>query len=243
MLAGCHPSESAPSPSPATQAFPQDVLYRDDFTTLQNWVPELEKPGRIQATNHTLDIDVPAGATLWLKQSFRGPLEITYNVRAIQQGGPNDRVSDLNCFWMARDSRSPDDLFASPRSGKFADYDLLRCYYVGFGGNANTTTRFRRYIGVKDNRPLLAQHDLRGRDDLIEPNRTYRIRLVAAGRRIEYWRDDRCLFQLDDAEPYTSGHFALRTVANHLTVSDLVIRRLPDLPSYQSAAENWNGGR
>ena len=35
---------------------------------------------------------------------------------------------------MARDARSPDDLFATKRSGAFADYNPLRCYYVGLGG-------------------------------------------------------------------------------------------------------------
>ena len=75
----------------------------------------------------------------------------------ISAGGKNDRVSDLNCFWMARDSRNPDDLFAVHRTGKFADYNQLLCYYVGVGGNTNTTTRFRRYIGDANTRPLLPQ--------------------------------------------------------------------------------------
>ena len=73
----------------------------------------------------------------------------------IHAGGTHDRVSDLNCFWMATDSRSPDDLFATRRSGKFSDYDRLRTYYVGLGDNGNSTTRFRRYIGTQDLRPLL----------------------------------------------------------------------------------------
>src|SRR5581483_7403466 len=109
-------------------------------------------------------------------------------------GGPNDRVSDLNAFWMATDSRSPKDLFATKRSGKFADYNQLRTYYVGQGGNSNTTTRFRRYIGDAVERPLLAEHDLRSRDVLLEPNVWQSIRLVAMGSRIQYYRDGRLIF-------------------------------------------------
>ena len=76
---------------------------------------------------------------------------IQYEATVVSAGGPNDRVSDLNSFWMATDPRTPEDLFAHDRSGKFAEYNLLDMYYVGLGGNGNTTTRFRRYIG-DDNR-------------------------------------------------------------------------------------------
>jgi hypothetical protein len=75
-----------------------------------------------------------------------------YEVTIIRRGVANDRVSDLNCFWMAAGGRR--------RSGKFADYNDLRAYYVGQGGNGNTTTRFRRCIGDPVLRPLLPEHDL-----------------------------------------------------------------------------------
>ena len=49
-----------------------------------------------------------------------------------------------------------------PRSApaRFAAYNDLKTYYVGLGGNRNTTTRFRRYIGDPETRPLLPEHDL-----------------------------------------------------------------------------------
>jgi hypothetical protein len=64
----------------------------------------------------------------------------------VAEGGPNDQVSDLNVFWMAtnRDGTEPMSPF---RGGRFEAYNDLRTYYVGLGGNRNTTTRFRRYIG------------------------------------------------------------------------------------------------
>ena len=123
------------------------TLFSDRFATLRAWTSELEQPGKVETRNGLLSIDVPAGCTVWFRPELAGPLLIQYQARMVQAGGPNDRVSDLNAFWMATDSRSPADLFATRRSGKFADYNQLRTYYVGQGGNGNTTTRFRRYIG------------------------------------------------------------------------------------------------
>jgi hypothetical protein len=134
----------------------------------------------------------------------------------VQAGGANDRVSDLNAFWMATDSRSPDDLFATRRSGKFSDYNQLRTYYVGQGGNSNTTTRFRRYIGDAEERPLLPEHDLRSQEFLLRPNVWQRVRFVALGNRIQYYRDQRLIFDYRDPEPYTHGHFGFRTTASHV---------------------------
>ena len=136
------------------------VVLREDFRDLARWIPELEAGGAVGATvaawGGSLTLDVPKGCTLWLRQELIGPLEIAYEARAVSAGGANDRVSDLNCFWM-----SQDDPAKIRRDGAFASYDTLRCYYVGLGGNANTTTRFRRYVGERGNRPLLPQKGLR----------------------------------------------------------------------------------
>lgn len=203
------------------------VLFSDDFTgDLANWQAELERGGTVQARDGRLVIDVPAGCSVWFKPLIEGPVMIEYEATVISAGGPNDRVSDLNCFWMARDSRSPDDIFATKRSGKFAEYNRLMCYYVGLGGNSNTTTRFRRYIGDEQLRPLLAEHDLRDPRDMIVANLPQTIRLVACGNLIQYYRDDRKLFELNDPQPYTSGWFAFRTVSNHMEICRFRVYRL-----------------
>ena len=145
---------------------------------------------------------------------------------AVSAGGENDRVSDLNCFWMADDVRSPGDLFATKRTGVFGDYDQLRCYYVGYGGNANTTSRFRRYLGERGNRPLLPEHDLAGAENLLVPNAAQRIQLVAAGSTIGFYHNGRRLFAYDDPAPYTRGWFAFRTVKSHLRIRDFHVYRL-----------------
>lgn len=202
------------------------TLFTENFRgPLKNWVAELEKPGRIETRKGILTIDVPAGCTLWFRPELSGPVTIDYEARMIGAGGPNDRVSDLNSFWMATDSRSPADLFATRRSGKFSDYNQLRAYYVGQGGNSNTTTRFRRYIGDAEDRPLLPEHDLRSPDMLLKPNVWQAIRLVAAGGAIRYYRDGRLIFDFTDPEPYTRGHFAFRTTFSHLEIRNFRVSR------------------
>ncbi len=60
-----------------------------------------------------------------------------------------DRLSDLNCFWMASDPKHPDNIWKREkwRSGIFLNCYSLQLYYMGYGGNYNSTTRFRRYDG------------------------------------------------------------------------------------------------
>ncbi len=127
---------------------------------------------------------------------------------------------------MAQDARSPGQLFATKRTGKFEDYNQLLCYYVGQGGNTNTTTRFRRYIGSVDTRPLLPENDLRAPEFLLQPNVKQKIQLVACGGLIQYYRDGRKIFELVDAAPHTQGWFAFRTTQNHMVVENFVVRRL-----------------
>jgi len=205
---------------------PGKLLYRDDFTNLSNWHIEAEKPGRIIAANGVLDIEVPAGVTLWFKPSLEGPLTIAFEATAVSEGGPNDQVSDLNVFWMANNVDGRQPVFAHARSGAFAEYNDLRTYYVGLGGNRNTTSRFRRYIGDPVVRPLLPGHDLGARPAMLVPNHEQTITLIADGSRIEYRRDGEMLFRLDDAEPYTQGWFALRTTYSHLRIRSLRIHSL-----------------
>jgi uncharacterized protein DUF6250 len=204
------------------------VVYSDNFQSgLRNWIVEAEQPSRVVARGGVLDIDAPAGITLWLARELSGPTAIEFNVTAVAARGPNDAVSDVNAFWMATDSRiSSGDVLERRRSGAFADYDELRTYYVGIGGNRNTTSRMRRYIGRRGERPLLAEHDLSTRANLLQPNRPYHIRLVADGSRIEVRRDGRLMFRLDDPHPYTHGHFGFRTTKSHLRITNFRVLQL-----------------
>jgi hypothetical protein len=197
------------------------LIYRDDFRSgIEQWAIEAERGGSLAAANRVFDIDVPGGATIWFRQELHAPAMIEYRVRAISAGGRNDRVSDLNTFWMANDARAPGRIFDVERSGAFSEYDWLIGYYVGMGGNSNTTTRFRRYVGRPGDRPLLPQHDLRTRDVLVTPNREARIRIVTEQGRVQYFRDGLLIFSFDDPAPCVRGWFALRTTQNHMQVRD-----------------------
>jgi hypothetical protein len=205
-----------------------EVLYEDDFSgDLGQWVPEQQPGGTVEVANGVLEIDDAKGCTTWFRPRLSGPLMIEYEVRVIDEGGPHDRVSDLNCFWMAIDPENPDDLFARgpERQGKFGNYHALRLYYVGYGGHGNSKTRFRRYPGGGE-RPLLPEHDLVEEQFMIVPNTVMRIRLVANGETIQYWRDGELLFELIDEDPFTSGWFGFRTVKNHLAVDNFRVTRL-----------------
>lgn len=217
------------TPTMAFAANRARLLYDDRFDTgLANWRIECERPGRIRAAHGVLDIDVPAGATLWFNRRLAAPVAIDYSVVPIASGGPNDRVSDVNCFWMATDPAAPGgSVLARPRSGKFETYDDLRTYYAGIGGNGNTTSRFRRYVGVPGNRPLLPQHDLHDEAALLRPNQPLHLRLLATGNHIALLRNGHPLFVLDDPDPYTTGYFGLRTTQSHLQIRNLRIWRLP----------------
>ena len=215
-LAGC-----------ATRPEFEHVLFQDDFTSLDRWQIEAEQPGHIEARDGVLDIDVPAGATLWFREKLAGPVAIQFEATAVSAGGPNDQVSDLNVFWMANNPDGAEPLYATVRNGAFAQYNNLRTYYVGLGGNRNTTTRLRRYIGDPEVRPLLPQHDLSAHSAMLAANRQQTITLIANGRTVEFRRDGQPLLRMLDPAPYTSGWFALRTTYSHLRISDLKIYRLP----------------
>jgi hypothetical protein len=199
------------------------LLAWDDFRHgLGKWSTELEAGGTVRARDGVLDVDVPAGASIWFKQRLSGPYEINFTATPVSEGGPNDRVSDLNTFWNATDVRSPDDIFATPRSGALAEYDNLTTYYAGYGANYNTTTRLRRYVGVPGERPLI--HDYT--EPLLTANQPFRVRLVSDGGHIQYWSNGALVFEYDDPEPYTSGWFAFRTTWSHFTLEDFSVRRL-----------------
>lgn len=218
LLAGC-----ALPRSPGAR-----LLHSDDFRSgLGQWRVEAEAPARVVATGGILDVEAPRGLTLWFAPVLEGRIAIDYDVTAVSEGGAYDQVSDVNCFWMATDPRVPSgDVLARTRSGAFGDYDELRMYYAGIGGNRNSTSRFRRYVGERDNRPLLPEHDLSAPAHLLVPNRRCHLRVIADGHRIALLRDGVAMFEYRDPAPYTRGHFGLRTTQSHLRFADFRVWRL-----------------
>lgn len=211
LVATAHCAEPPP---PARPVYTADLKF---------WTVEQRPGGTVKVQDGALDIVDQDGCTVWFREKLTAPVEITYDAVLVSAGGPYDQVSDLNCFWMAGDPRQP-GVMPAGRSGKFRDYDELLTYYVGYGGNRNTTTRFRRYDATSA-RPLLPEHDLADRKFLLEPNRTYRIRLVARDGVAEFWRDGEKIFTYRDPAPLTAGWFAIRTTKNHLVVKNFRVNK------------------
>ena len=201
LLAGCAALDSTPLAATAE---------------LRRWSVEQLPGGTVTTHGDTLVIADAAGCTVWWREQLAAPVEISYDVTVVARGGPHDRVSDVNCFWMASDPKSPGAMPAG-RTGKFEDYDSLRTYYVGMGGNENTTTRFRRYAG-DGAKPLLPGYDRREPGVLLAPNHTYHLRVVARDGRAEFWRDGERIFAFRDPVPLASGWFGFRTVKSHLEI-------------------------
>ena len=177
---------------------------------LGEWVVEQQPGGHVVMEDGALIITVAAGCTVWWREPLQAPVRIRYQVTMSSAG----RVSDMNCFWMATDPDHPDDLFAEGhgRTGKFATYDQLRLYYVGYGGNTNSTTRFRRYDGTGAP-PLENQHDLQTPEFLLIPDHAYRIEIVVtADGHTSYARDGEVIFSIKDPAPLQRGWFGFRTV-------------------------------
>lgn len=188
----------------------------------EQWSVEQAPGGSVHFKDGALIIEDRAGCTVWFREKLTAPVEISYEVTVVAKGGPNDRVSDLNCFWMATDPVTT--AMPAGRSGRFEEYDSLRTYYVGMGGYDNTTTRFRRYAG-DGTKPLLPEHDLRAKQFLLEGNATFHIRVVAREGVAEFWRNGEKIFSYTDPRPLTKGWFGFRTVHSHLEIRQVRITK------------------
>ena len=120
----------------------QSALNQKEFK--KYWRIESEAPDyRVAFRGDTCELTAPKGLTLWRKQPFTANTIVEYDVLVT-----DDRLSDMNCFWLASDPQHKDIWQrADWRSGIFTRCYTLQMYYLGYGGNHNTTTRFRRYTG------------------------------------------------------------------------------------------------
>jgi hypothetical protein len=203
------------------------ILYSDVLNNDANWIIEQQPNGKVNVENGKMEIVDAKGCTVWFKNLLEGNLKIEYDVVVINQNGPFDRVSDLNCFWMANDPNNPDDFFkeSKQRAGHFPNYHHLKLYYVGYGGHNNSKTRFRRYDGNLD-RPLLPEHDLSEKKYLIVANKKMHIEILVKDNYTSFKRDGEVILEMNDSSPYTSGYFGFRTVENHMKVENFKITKL-----------------
>jgi rhamnogalacturonan endolyase len=202
-----------------------DLIFKENFShTLDTsiWHVELEhSPGSyVGSEHHKLILKTGAGVTVWLKKKLSGDIIITYDRKIIVNDGPFDRLSDLNQFWMASDPHQA-NLFT--RGGQLDEYNNLQLYYVGMGGNSNTTTRFRRYDGL-GNRELIAEY--KDESHLLQANKTYHIKITVKNKQVSYWVNDLLYFSLEDPRPLNAGFFGFRSTKSNQEVSKLKIYQL-----------------
>ena len=212
------------------------------------WRVEAEDSAtRVSFMGDTADIVAPKGLTLWRRQKMEGDLIIEYDACVVDGGQAGDRLSDLNCFWMASDPKHPDDIFARAgwRHGIFANSYSLQLYYVGYGGNHNTTTRFRRYDGNEDaiaqaeKRPAILR-EYTDADHLLKANHWYHVKLINKDSRVQYYIDGQLLVDYRDPAPLREGWFGFRTTLSHTRLTHFTVRQNC---TCDGVGVEWIGGR
>lgn len=200
-------------------------LFQDTFnTTLDttNWFCELkqEPENRAFVEKSQLVIDVSKGATVWLKRKLKDKWLIEFDRTVPIQGGLNDRLSDFNIFWQATAPLSK-KLFG--RDPDFAQYDSLSLYYIGLGGNTNTTTRFRKYQGTGEKTLLQEYSDTA---HLLEANKTYHCRLIMLRDTMSFYVNDVLFFTYKDAKPLKNGYFGFRTTQSRHWIDNVKVYKI-----------------
>ena len=210
------------------------LLSFSSFAQSTPWRIEAESPlTRVLLRDDTLDITSPKGLSLWWNEPLTAPCTISYSACVVVADGPYDRLSDLNCFWMASLPETPLVPWrgvGGEASGRFVDSYRLQCYYLGYGGNYNTTTRFRRYDGdtlaITDpsRRPPIIK-EYTDSAHLLKPNHWYSVRIeVLENGHTRYFLDDELLVDYHDPSPLLHGWFAFRNTWSHTRLTHFRIQ-------------------
>ncbi|WP_184549448.1 DUF6250 domain-containing protein [Mucilaginibacter sp. FT3.2] len=203
----------------------QKVIFEENFekkvdTTV--WRIEMENsPGSaVYAENNQLILNTGAGVTVWLRKKLSGNVMISYDRKIIVAGGVFDRLSDLNQFFMASELQGGQ---LGVRGGQLDEYNTMKLYYVGMGGNSNTTTRFRKYDG-SGNRILLSEY--KDQEHLLTADKTYHIEIVVLNGEVTYRANGELYFTYKDKDPLTEGYFGFRSTKSHQEISKLKIYQI-----------------
>ena len=204
-----------------TQKGHWETIFKEDFSTsLSNviWATEKmpDKSEYIDVKDGKLLLDTKGGATVWLRQKLSANIRISYQRKLLMMGGINDRVSDLNQFFHAQD---PPGGLTFHRKSRFEEYDSLNLYYVGMGGNYNTSTRFRKYH--QGNKKIV--FDFADVPHLLEANKTYTIVIEVLDGLVSYSVDGVKFFEWKDLQPYPGGYFAFRSTKSRQEIDNLLI--------------------
>lgn len=213
------------------------------------WQIESESPDyRVMFSRDTCEILSPKGLTLWRKEQMKAGMTVEYDACVVDEGRSGDRLSDMNCFWLASDPNAK-DLWARAawRSGIFARCYTLQMYYLGYGGNHNTTTRFRRYdgdeAGVEDasKRPAILK-EYTDEAHLLKANHWYHVKIESKMGHTRYFIDGECIVDYFDPKPLERGWFGFRTTLSRIRIANFQAYDTPML-SYQTSGVplHWMG--
>jgi len=213
------------SPSLAQNSSKQKLIFSDEFNEFPRnnlWITEMTPdPGSdVYAKDGQLILDTKGGVTVWLNNKLSGNIRIEYTRKVLVDSSTNDRLSDLNSFWMATDPRN-DNLFT--RKGVLESYDSLRLYYVGMGGNSNSTTRFRKYDGTGE-RILIKEY--RDSAHLLQANKIYHIMIEVKDKIVRYWVNGEMFFEYTDPFPLKEGYFGFRSTKSRQAIDNIKIYQL-----------------
>lgn len=201
-------------------------LNKRQFT--KYWRVESEATDyQVAFSGDTCEIVSPKGLTLWRKEKMRQGMTVEYDACVVDEGKAGDRLSDMNCFWLASDPQAKDIWARSGwRSGIFTHCYTLQMYYLGYGGNHNTTTRFRRYngdeAGVDDaaKRPAILK-EYTDAAHLLRPNHWYHVKIESTMTgRTRFYIDGECIVDYLDPQPLESGWFGFRTTLSRTRITN-----------------------
>ena len=204
------------------QQQPLEVLIlNDDFSGKEsagNYI--IEKSNKdtnaVLFRDGQMELDSEGGLTVWYREKLKGDIRISFDRMVVMEGGPHDRLSDLNQFWMANDPG--DQLFK--RTGGFREYDSLLMYYVGMGGNYNKTTRMRRYDG-RGTLEMVGEYT--DSAHLLKPNHWYHIDIITRKGINSFIVDGVKYFEYEDKNQIGSGWFAFRSTKSRQRIDNLKI--------------------
>ena len=123
----------------------------------------------------------------------------------------------MNLFWMASDPAAT-SVFKNmnQRQGVFKNCYQLQMYYLGYGGNYNSTTRFRRYMGGGEVPPVWKEYT--DGAHLLRSGHWYHWRVESTREgRTRIFVDGELLVDYLDPTPLTRGWFGFPP---HSLVSD-----------------------
>ena len=207
----------------------QSGLNKQQFN--KYWTVESEsKDYRVTFRGDTCELLAPKGLTLWRKQAMTTDMVVEYDAQVVDEGQPGDRVSDLNAFWLASDPQHKDIWSRQQwRQGIFVRCYTLQMYYLGYGGNYNSTTRFRRYDGDERGvdsvayRPAILKEYTDG-DHLLKANHWYHVKIESTGGRTRFYMDGQLLVDYLDPTPLRRGWFGFRTTLSRTRITNFQIK-------------------